>query len=401
MPDSQPMTDVTTRVEDFVQGGNLVWAADALATCRDEILSRWLEASKAQPFHLDRPDLTVADDIPRLYDALQAYVRRVAPSYVETSAPLDDDGIRAAAQSHALARVNNGLRPPDVMTEFRLLRQEIGRALRLEVPLHTPTDDIVTANLLLNDALDGAAALALEALTDRLEQMREEFLATTVHEVRQPVTKISGFAQLAERMLDRPDLDPGRIRDALGQIRDASAQMSVLLEALVDSSQNALGGLVLQPQDAEISTILSDVVQHLEPEVAQRVQLEFSESGALYARLDVARAGQVMNNILGNAAKYSPADSVITVKVVARGDSVVISVHDDGIGIPESDLPLLFGRYMRAHNALGHAPGLGLGLYLSRAIVEGHGGRIWAESPGTNQGTTVFVEFPLLRSDVG
>ncbi len=115
-------------------------------------------------------------------------------------------------------------------------------------------------------------------------------------------------------------------------------------------------------------------------------------------KLDVVRAGQVMNNIIGNAAKYSPVDSVISVTTMARDDSVIIQVHDDGIGIPETDLPLLFGRYVRGQNALGHAPGLGLGLYLSRAIVEAQGGRIWAESPGANQGTTVFVEFPLLKS---
>lgn len=398
MPDSQPVTDVTTRVEDFVQGGNLSWAADALATCRDEILSRWLAASKAQPFHLDRPNRAVADDIPRLYDALQEYVRRVAPSYVDTGAPLDDDAIRAAAQSHAVARVENGLRPPDVLTEFRLLRQEIGRSLRMQVPLHTPTDNIVTANLLLNDAIDGAAALALTALTDRLEQMREEFLATTVHEVRQPITKISGFAQLAERLLDRSNPDPARVREALGQIRDASAQMNVLLEALVESSQNALGSLVLHPQEIQISTILTDVFEHFEPDLARRVNAQIAGAERLRVKLDVVRAGQVMNNIIGNAAKYSPVDSVISVTTMARDDSVIIQVHDDGIGIPETDLPLLFGRYVRGQNALGHAPGLGLGLYLSRAIVEAQGGRIWAESPGANQGTTVFVEFPLLKS---
>jgi signal transduction histidine kinase len=297
--------------------------------------------------------------------------------------------------------VENGLRPPDVLTEFRLLRQEIGRALRLQVPAHTPTDNIVTANLLLNDAIDGAAALALTALTDRVEQMREEFLATTVHEVRQPVTKISGFAQLADRLLDRSEPDSARVREALRQIRDAAAQMNVLLEALVESSQNALGGLVLQPQTVEVPTILTDVIKHLEPEVAQRVHLEILGSELLRARLDIARVGQVMNNIIGNAAKYSPADSVITVTVRASADSAVIGVKDGGIGIPEDDLPQLFGRYVRAQNALGHAPGLGLGLYLSRAIVEAHSGRIWAESPGTGRGTTVFVELPLLTSAEG
>ncbi len=398
MPDSQPLTDVTTRVEDFTRGGNLGWATEALATHRDEILNRWLEAAKAQPFHLDRPDRAVADEIPRLFDALLVYVRRIAPRSVDSGAPLDDQAIRAAAQGHALARVENGLQTPDVLTEFRLLRQEVGRALRIAVPKDTPTGDIVSAGLILNDALDGAAALALAALTDRLEQMREEFLATTVHEVRQPITKISGFAQLAERMLDRPELDLSRVRESLHQIRDAANQMGTLLETLVDSSQNALGGLVLQPQTADIAAVLSDVIEHLEPDIAERVHIQVLGTGALHARLDVTRAEQVMNNIIGNAAKYSTLDSDITITVAVRGDRAVISVVDGGIGIPEDDLPLLFGRYVRAHNALGHAPGLGLGLYLSRAIVEAHGGRIWAESPGPGKGTTVFVELPLLTS---
>jgi signal transduction histidine kinase len=398
VPDSQPLTDVTTRVEDFTRGGNLGWATEALATHRDEILNRWLEAAKAQPFHLDRPDRAVADEIPRLFDALLVYVRRIAPRSVDSGAPLDDQAIRAAAQGHALARVENGLKTPDVLTEFRLLRQEVGRALRIAVPKDTPTGDIVSAGLILNDALDGAAALALAALTDRLEQMREEFLATTVHEVRQPITKISGFAQLAERMLDRPELDLSRVRESLHQIRDAANQMGTLLETLVDSSQNALGGLVLQPQTADIAAVLSDVIEHLEPDIAERVHIQILGTGALHAHLDVTRAEQVMNNIIGNAAKYSTLDSDITITVAVRGDRAVISVVDGGIGIPEDDLPLLFGRYVRAHNALGHAPGLGLGLYLSRAIVEAHGGRIWAESPGPGKGTTVFVELPLLTS---
>jgi signal transduction histidine kinase len=199
-------------------------------------------------------------------------------------------------------------------------------------------------------------------------------------------------------MLDRPDPDPARIREALHQIRDAAGQMNTLLEALVDSSQNALGGLVLQPQTADIAAMLTDVIEHLEPDIARRVQIQALGTGVLQAQLDVTRAAQVMNNVIGNAAKYSPAETPITIMVAVHGDRAVISVGDDGIGIPEDDLPLLFGRYVRAQNALGHAPGLGLGLYLSRAIVEAHGGRIWAESPGLGKGTTVFIEFPLLSS---
>lgn len=395
MPD-QPPTDVTTRVEAFTRDGNLGWAAAALAAHRTEILSGWVEAAKAQSFHQDRAARAVADDIPALFDALLRYLRRVAPRAIDTGAPLDDEAIREAARSHALNRVANGLRPQDVLTEFRLLRQEVGHALRVAVPIDTATGDIVSADLIINDALDGAAAVALGALTDRLEQMREEFLATTVHEVRQPVTKISGFAQLAERILDREEPDTNRVRDSLRQIREAANNMNALLEALVDSSQHALGGLVLQLRIVDVADILTDVVEHLEPSIAERVHYRASCSVAPRANVDVPRAVQVMNNIVGNAAKYSPAGSPIVITLETHDGCAVIAVRDDGIGIPGAELPLLFDRYVRAQNAMAHAPGLGLGLYLSRAIVEGHGGRIWAESPGPDRGTTVFVELPLL-----
>jgi signal transduction histidine kinase len=402
MREDQVQPDAATRVEDYARESNLVWVTDALRERRDEILQRWLDAATAQPFHHGHPDHAVADHIPRLFDALLTYLQRATPLAVDPSAPIEDTAIQVAAQGHALARVDQGLQPAEVLVEFRLLRQELWRALRLELPEGAPTSDVIAAELLLNDGLDGAAALALSALTARLEQAREEFLATTVHDVRQPITRVSGFAQLAERLLASPAPDLPRMQDAIHQIREGVDEMRRLLDTLVDASGIALGALVLHPAPTDLVALVREVVAHADPEVAKRVRLEMPADRPVTGQWDAGRIAQVLSNLLSNAAKYSPPDSPIAVTVESQADSVALSVRDEGIGIPAEDLPRVFERYARAHNAVARdIEGLGLGLYLCRGIVEAHGGRIWATSPGIGQGATIVVQLPLHAPESG
>lgn len=395
MPGDHGSSDAETRVETYARESNLVWVTDALIERREEILNRWLDAAAAQSFHHGHHGHAVADHIPRLFDALVQFLHRATPLTVDPMAPLEDAAIQAAAQGHALARVDQGLQPADVLVEFRLLRQELWRALRLELPDGAPTSDVVAAELLLNDALDGAAALALAALTTRLDQLREEFLATTVHDVRQPITRVSGNAQLAERLLSAPDPDLPRIKQAVHQIREGVDEMGRLLNTLVDASGTALGALVLHPAPIDLVPLLQETVAQSDPEIAQRVRLEIPPGTPVTGQWDAHRIAQVLTNLLSNAAKYSPPETPITVTLQPEADVVVISVRDEGIGIPPEDLPRLFQRYVRGHHALTvGTEGLGLGLYLCRGIVEAHGGRIWATSPGTGQGASIVVQLP-------
>src|SRR5919202_2359969 len=152
---------VGRRVQAFVQGAALGPVAETLTAGRDAILRRWLEAARRQPFHAAQPGRAVADHVPRLFDALVAFLRRHAPGEVDPGSPLDDEAVRAAARAHARDRFAQGLAAADVLTEFRLLRQEIGRALRERAD---GAGDVLAAELLVHDALDGAATLALAAL---------------------------------------------------------------------------------------------------------------------------------------------------------------------------------------------------------------------------------------------
>lgn len=392
---SDSFPDADGRVTGYTHGSELDWVVAVLGEQREEILSRWLEAVAAQPFHHGHRERAVADHIPQLFDALVGFMAQTASRTRDPGAPLDDPAILAAARGHALVRVEQGLQPADVLTEFRLLRQELWHALRLALPDSAPTTDVVAAELLINDTLDGASALALTALTDQLDQVREEFFATTVHELRQPLTKITGYAQLANRILDRPSPDLVRVRDGLSQIREASNRLESLLEVLVDVSRAALGAIPLQTTGADLFAITHAAIAQLSPDLIKRVEVHSAPDLDPLGEWDQPRLGQVLNNLLTNAGKYSPPDAPITVLLTGDVENATVSVQDRGFGIPTEDLPRLFDRYTRARNAVDEGiDGLGLGLYLCRGIIEAHGGRIWAESPGIGQGAIMHFTVP-------
>jgi signal transduction histidine kinase len=387
--------DVETRVHWFAEDADLGWVADALVASRAQILDRWLEAAAAQAFHAGRREHAVADHIPALFDALTALLRRSASRFVNPDAPLDDAAVLAAAGEHAAARVRQGLTPPDIVVEFRLLRQEIWHALRLRLPDKVPTTDVIAAELVVNDALDGAITMGLTALVERVEEVREELLATTIHEVRQPLAAILGQVQLARRSLRSPTPNLARISSSLEKIEDGAARMSAMLTTLLDSSRIVLGDLALAPVDADLRDVVREALDIVGPEVADRVTVEIRPGVETSGRWDAERLEHVFANLLSNAGKYSPPETPIRLTVDGDDAMLRVAFQDEGIGIAPQDLPRLFDRYTRGREAMAAGiEGFGLGLYLCRGIVEAHGGRIWAESDGPGTGTTIRLELP-------
>jgi signal transduction histidine kinase len=391
------LNDVTTRAGALARGANLAWVADALVERREEILERWAEATASQPFHLGRRALAVADHIPSLFDAIVALLQRTAPRAVLSDSLLQDPAVLHEAREHARVRFEHGLSAGDVVTEFRLLRQEIGRAMRAEVDDDAPTGDVVAAEMLVHDALDGAIALALSALTVHLEELREEFLATTIHDVKQPITTISGNAQMAMRELGKDSPDLAAVAASLRRVVAESNRMSLLIGTLADASRLTLGRLEPKPVDTDLGTLMAELIERLEPEEAERMQVEIPTGADLKGCWDRDLLDRVIANLVSNALKYSRSGQAVQARLASTVDAVELSVTDEGIGFSEDELPRLFSRYGRAGGAVASGvEGHGLGLYLSKGIVDAHGGRIWAESPGASLGTTVFVVLPRL-----
>ncbi|HEY8600949.1 MAG TPA: sensor histidine kinase [Thermomicrobiales bacterium] len=390
--------EIARQGAEYARASDLSWVATALAARREAILERWLTTTAALPFHHGQREHAIADHIPELFDALVDLLERAAPRWIEPGVPLDDDAVRDAAEAHAKMRVVQGLEPANVSIEFRLLRQELWYALREALPEDTSLRDTIGAQILLNDALDGAMALGLAALTTQIAQVREEFLATVVHEVRRPLTVIRGNAALSRRILGRPTPNLEQVTTLLNRIEEATGQMNTLLTTLVEISQAALGGFDLNLTSGDMVAIIEGAIAQSGADAA-RVQLSIAPQLDTTGRWDVERVEQIVSNIIANALKYSPAHT--SVEVTIEGDATTLTCHvaDQGIGIPPEELPRLFARYHRASNALAERiDGLGLGLYLCRALAELHGGRIWASSPGIGKGTTLHLTLPRVTA---
>ena len=399
MTADHPAFDVDTRVEIFAEGANLAPVADTLETRHDEIVDRWLRQARRQPFHRDQAALAVADHIPALLRAIAGVIRRGGPPEVDVEAPLDDDAVARAAAAHAQARFEQGLGPVAIATEFRLLRQEISAVLIQRLDDSLPASDVVSSLMVVSDALDGATILALAALTERIETLREEFLANTLHDVRQPITVVEGSLLLAARWLARPTFDTGQLVETIDGALLASQELSLFVDALSDASQLAMASLHLDREPVPASEVVGDAIAALPGDQRSRVRL-VDRSDRAIGDWDRRAVRRVLRNLLSNAIKYSPRDTPIDLLVEPEGSDVHIAIADRGIGFADADLAVLFQRYGRSDTVRAAGfPGLGLGLYACRGLVEGHQGRIWLDSPGLDQGTTAHVRLPMLREE--
>ncbi|GAC1636644.1 MAG: hypothetical protein NVS4B9_29840 [Ktedonobacteraceae bacterium] len=240
-------------------------------------------------------------------------------------------------------------------------------------------------------------------LLKEAEYFKEEFIGIAAHELRQPLAVLKaavGTLVLQTARGHGPQLAEWQ-HEMLQDLEQATDRLSILIEDLLDASRLQAGQLVLR----RISTNLVSLIQHLierSQKTTTRHQFAFhTEQPILEATIDPQRIEQVLSNLISNAIKYSPQGGsiVVTVRKDSAGHAAEIQVQDTGIGIPLHQRARIFGRFMRADNAQAAGiSGTGLGLYLSRALVEQHAGRLWFES-GEGEGTTFFVTIPLVAPD--
>ena len=394
-PTDQPSADVDTRVKEVAASADLAPVADALRAQREPILDGWLEAARRQPFHREHPDRAVADHIPALFDAVVALLARSAAPDNDVDAPMDDDGIEAAARAHAQIRFEQRLGPVAIATEFRLLRQEIARALQRFLDDDLSVHDIVGAIAIVNDAIDGATMLALSALTERIETVREEFLASTIHDVRQPITLIEASLVLASRWVRQTPPDVERMADTLDGALYATQEMSQLIDTLADASRVAMGAVDIDPEPVIVRDVVNDALELLDPLSRARVEVGDLPLDAI-GDWDRRAVRRILSNLLTNALKYSPPTCRIHLSGEQVGDRATIEIVDEGIGLLPEELDILFRRYGRTDEARSRGlPGLGLGLYASQGLAVAHGGRIVLESDGRDLGVRAMLELPL------
>jgi signal transduction histidine kinase len=212
------------------------------------------------------------------------------------------------------------------------------------------------------------------------------------------LTSVQGLAQLARRRLTRlalPQTQP--VMEHLEGIEAAARRMVTLINDLIDVTRLQMGALLALDRRPTDLVALARCVIGRQHDLDHRLMLE-TELENLVVTVDPDRIERVLDNLVGNALKYSPAGGTIVVRVARTDDEdtarALLVVQDAGLGIPASDLPHIFERYYRAGNVRGRIVGTGIGLASVRQIVEQHGGEVAVESR-EGHGTTVTVRLPL------
>jgi signal transduction histidine kinase len=238
--------------------------------------------------------------------------------------------------------------------------------------------------------------VALELAEERLresDRRKDEFLAILAHELRNPLAP----ARNAAHFLRLREPDEADLRRAAEMIERQIGQMSRLIDDLLDVSRISRGLLELRRERVELREIVETAVDACRHEVdcrhhALRVSLP---SRPLFLEADRERLVQVLCNLLTNAAKYTPAGGQVEVAARKVGDSVEISVRDNGIGIPAEKLSEIFELFAQVDRTFDRQGGLGIGLTLVRQIVELHGGSIEARSEGIGRGSVFTFRLPV------
>ena len=252
------------------------------------------------------------------------------------------------------------------------------------------------------------AVLVFQDITalKQLEQQKDEFFAVANHELRTPLTSILGFTELLQ-VYPPPDAEQ-MYEYAINSIAQECEHLSQLIDELLDVSLLEYGRLDVKRKYQDVLAPLTEMVtKSMQTINSHHLALKLEELAPgeqLMGWFDQLRVAQIVRNLLSNAVKYSPTGSAIEVGVRPRRDSqgkaqeVVIWVKDEGIGIASRDLPHIFERFYRASSLDSSSiSGFGIGLYLTKQLVQEHEGRIWVESKA-GEGSTFFVVLPLGRA---
>jgi two-component system, sensor histidine kinase and response regulator len=240
---------------------------------------------------------------------------------------------------------------------------------------------------------------------EELDRLKSRFLSMASHELKTPLTSISGLSQVLLRRVQRRlqsgppnptewETDQRGHVERLEMLTSQTARLGRIIDELLDVSRIESGKLEFHMGPVNVARLTSEVVERMRLSTTQHTISLHREAADEPIEADRDHLEQVLDNLLSNAIKYSPEGGEVQVRLWDQDDMVVLSVHDPGVGIAAQQLEQVFGLFYQAEDPISRRTGgMGLGLYISREIIVRHGGRIWAESqPG--QGSTFYVALP-------
>ncbi|MCZ6529461.1 MAG: ATP-binding protein [Chloroflexi bacterium] len=223
------------------------------------------------------------------------------------------------------------------------------------------------------------------------EELKTTFISIISHELRTPVALIKGYVGTLRR--DDADWDPEVVRDSLAVIEDESDRLADLIDDLLDASRLQAGALSLNRSDLDLFQLAEELAVRFRTQ-SDRHSFEVDRPADFpLVSADEERLTQVLTNLLSNAVKYAEDGGRVLIRGRQTHDEVVMCVSDQGPGIRPSDRHRIFDRFYRSEEITGSTQGAGLGLYLAKAIVEAHGGRIWVDEK-VEQGAQFCFSLP-------
>jgi signal transduction histidine kinase len=306
--------------------------------------------------------------------------------WIVVGAPLDQlDGVADESVADALASLVDGLR-----------QRQSSDVIEIDT---THEHQRRTLHFSASHLRDGGGIIIIRDVTElrALDRLRAQVLRVASHDLQNPLTALKGRAQLLLRALgdDRNALAKTELfKQGLATMVQQTSRVSEMLRLLLDLSRMAGDGrLDLQRQETDLMSLIAEVVETLQP-VSPDHSFVTRGPASLSGNWDAHRLLQVLQNLIGNAIKYSPRGGPIEISAEIGSDRQVrVDVTDQGLGLTPDQITHVFDEFYRASHATS-LEGSGLGLYICQAIVSAHGGRIWATSPGSEQGSTFSFVIP-------
>ena len=302
---------------------------------------------------------------------------------------------RQSEEDEVLARIRQGL----IVDHFETVRaRKDGTLIDVSVtisPVRNAGGEVVGASKIARDITEQRR---LRGIADEASRLKDEFLTVLSHELRTPLNTLLGYARMLRREDDR--MSPDLRERALDALERNAESLTRLVNDVLDTSQIVTGKLRLALDACAVDLIVLDAIRTVQsPADAKGIALDIRGEPGLTVLCDRDRMQQVLWNILSNAVKFTPSGGRVTVRSERHGGEIRITIADTGIGISPDHLPFVFHRFWQAHTGASREfGGLGLGLALSRHIVELHGGSIAAESAGAGKGTVFAVTLPTATS---
>lgn len=316
---------------------------------------------------------------PNVPCSLDVLIERVHP----------EDRVRTRDQFRQMLRSGDG----EFRQEFRIVHPSLGLRWMLTLGRVDREDGIVNCHGI---SLDISRLKLVEDELRVQDQRKNEFLATLAHELRNPLAPIRNGLEILRLTHASGEM----AQQARGMMERQLRQMVRLIDDLLDLSRISRGKIELKREHVELAAIVQSALEISRPLIEQaghQLTIELS-SETLFVDADATRLAQVFANLLNNAAKYTNNGGHIRVLVRRDGDSALVAVRDDGIGIPADMLPKVFDMFTQVDRSLEKAQGgLGIGLSIAKQLIEMHGGSIEANSAGLGRGSEFRVRLSLAQ----